>query len=84
MSLQREVLRTEGFDLWDGNSEIRTGLVAFQIGAVAALLVFSWKAFLLAMVLWWVAGGLGVGYPDPGAKAVAVWLRAASEALFAR
>jgi dihydroxyacetone kinase len=24
------------------------------------------------------------GYPDPGAKAVAVWLRAASEALFAR
>jgi dihydroxyacetone kinase len=25
-----------------------------------------------------------LGYPDPGAKAVAVWLRAASEALFAR
>ncbi len=25
-----------------------------------------------------------LGYPDPGAKAIAVWLRAASEALFAR
>ena len=23
-----------------------------------------------------------LGYPDPGAKAVAIWLRAASEALF--
>ncbi len=36
-------------------------VVAFHIGAVAALFVFSWKAFLLAMVLWWVAGGLGIG-----------------------
>ena len=25
-----------------------------------------------------------LGYPDPGAKAIAVWLRAASEALFVR
>ena len=36
-------------------------IVAFHIGALAALFFFSWKAFLLAMVLWWVAGGLGVG-----------------------
>jgi fatty-acid desaturase len=36
-------------------------MVAFHIGALAALFVFSWKAFLLAMVLWWVAGGLGIG-----------------------
>ena len=36
-------------------------MVAFHIGAVAALFLFSWKAFLLAMVLWWVAGSLGVG-----------------------
>jgi fatty-acid desaturase len=36
-------------------------MVAFHIGAVAALLVFSWKAFVLAMVLWWVAGSLGIG-----------------------
>ena len=36
-------------------------MVAFHIGAVAALFVFSWKAFSLAMVLWWVAGSLGIG-----------------------
>jgi fatty-acid desaturase len=36
-------------------------MVAFHIGAVAALFLFSWKAFVLAMVLWWVAGSFGVG-----------------------
>ena len=36
-------------------------IVAFHIGALAALFLFSWKAFLVAMFLWWVAGGLGVG-----------------------
>jgi sn-1 stearoyl-lipid 9-desaturase len=36
-------------------------MVVFHIGAVAALFVFSWKAFLLAMVLWWVAASLGIG-----------------------
>src|ERR1700750_41442 len=36
-------------------------MVVFHIGALAALFVFSWKAFLLAMVLWWAAGSLGIG-----------------------
>jgi fatty-acid desaturase len=36
-------------------------MVAFPIGAVAALFAFSWKALLLAMGLWWVAGSLGIG-----------------------
>jgi len=36
-------------------------ILAFHIGALAALFFFSWKAFLLAMVLWWIAGGLGIG-----------------------
>jgi stearoyl-CoA desaturase (delta-9 desaturase) len=36
-------------------------MLAFHIGAVAALFFFSWKALLLAIVLWWVAGGLGIG-----------------------
>jgi fatty-acid desaturase len=36
-------------------------MVAFHIGAVAALFVFSWKALFLAMGLWWVAGSLGIG-----------------------
>ena len=36
-------------------------MLAFHIGAFAALFFFSWKAFLLAMLLWWIAGGLGIG-----------------------
>lgn len=39
-------------------------MVAFHIGAIAAMFFFSWKALLLALVLWWVAGspGIGMGY----------------------
>ena len=33
-------------------------MVAIHIGAVAALFMFSWRAFTLAMVLCWVAGSL--------------------------
>jgi fatty-acid desaturase len=36
-------------------------MVAFHIGALVALFVFSWKALLLALVLGWVAGSLGIG-----------------------
>src|SRR6478672_13764386 len=36
-------------------------IIAFHIGALAAMFFFSWKAFLVAMFLWWVAGGLGIG-----------------------
>ena len=36
-------------------------MVAIHIGAVAALFMFSWRAFTLAMVLCWVAGSLGTG-----------------------
>jgi stearoyl-CoA desaturase (delta-9 desaturase) len=36
-------------------------MVVFHLGALAALFFFSWHAFLLAMVLWWVAGGFGIG-----------------------
>jgi len=34
---------------------------AFHAGAIAALFFFTWKAFAVAVVLWWVAGGLGIG-----------------------
>jgi fatty-acid desaturase len=33
----------------------------FHLGAVAALFVFNWKAVLVAILLWWIAGSLGVG-----------------------
>ena len=36
-------------------------MLAFHIGAVAALFFFTWKALLLAMFLWWVSGSLGIG-----------------------
>lgn len=36
-------------------------MVAFHLGAVAALFFFSWKALLLTIALWWVAGSLGIG-----------------------
>lgn len=36
-------------------------IVVFHLGAVAALFFFSWQAFLLATVLWWVAVGFGIG-----------------------
>ena len=36
-------------------------MAAFHIGALAAVFVFSWNVFLLALVLWWVTGSLGIG-----------------------
>src|SRR5580700_9275918 len=36
-------------------------MFAFHIGAIAALFFFTWKALALAVVLWWISGGLGIG-----------------------
>ena len=36
-------------------------LTIFHVGAVAALFMFSWKALLATVVLWWVGGSLGIG-----------------------
>jgi stearoyl-CoA desaturase (delta-9 desaturase) len=36
-------------------------MAAFHIGAVVALFNFAWKPFWVAVFLWWVAGGLGIG-----------------------
>jgi stearoyl-CoA desaturase (delta-9 desaturase) len=36
-------------------------LAAFHVGAVAALFFFSWQSFAMAVALWWIAGGLGIG-----------------------
>ena len=36
-------------------------MVAFHIGAVVALFNFAWKPFWVALLLWWIAGGLGIG-----------------------
>jgi sn-1 stearoyl-lipid 9-desaturase len=36
-------------------------MVMFHLGAIAALFFFTWKALAVAILLWWVAGGLGIG-----------------------
>ena len=33
----------------------------FHAGAVAALFFFTWKAFFVAVFLWWASGSLGIG-----------------------
>jgi stearoyl-CoA desaturase (delta-9 desaturase) len=36
-------------------------MVAFHIGAIAALFMFTWKGFFVSLLLWWVSGSLGIG-----------------------
>ena len=36
-------------------------MILFHAGALAALFVFSWKALMVAALLWWIAGSLGIG-----------------------
>jgi fatty-acid desaturase len=36
-------------------------MIILHVAAVAALFFFSWKALILAIVLYWVAGSLGIG-----------------------
>ena len=46
----------------NGINWVTAGVMAgFHVGAVAALWFFTWKAFLVAVFLWWVAGSLGIG-----------------------
>ena len=32
-----------------------------HVGAVAALFFFTWKALLFGVIMWWIAGSLGIG-----------------------
>ena len=36
-------------------------LVIFHIGSFAALFMFTWPALIASLLLWWIAGSLGVG-----------------------
>lgn len=36
-------------------------MVVYHVLAVVALLHFSWRPFLLACLLWWISGSLGIG-----------------------
>ncbi len=43
------------------NWEITPVLIMFHVGAVAALFFFSWTRLFVALLLFWVTGGLGLG-----------------------
>jgi sn-1 stearoyl-lipid 9-desaturase len=43
------------------NWEITPVLVLFHVGAVAALFFFSWRGLFVAIFLYWITGGLGLG-----------------------
>src|SRR5260370_2180296 len=36
-------------------------MLAFHVGAVAALFMFSWKNLAIAVFLWWLTGSMGIG-----------------------
>jgi fatty-acid desaturase len=36
-------------------------MIIFHLGAIAALFMFSWKALIASVALWWIAGSPGVG-----------------------
>jgi fatty-acid desaturase len=36
-------------------------MLAFHIGAIAALFMFSWKGLAVALFMWWLTGSLGIG-----------------------
>jgi fatty-acid desaturase len=37
------------------------GVIIFHVLAVAALFTFSWSNLIAALILWWLAGSLGIG-----------------------
>ena len=43
------------------NWSIAPVLMLFHVGAVAALFFFTWRALFVAIFLYWVTGGLGLG-----------------------
>src|SRR5215472_3295482 len=36
-------------------------MAIFHVGAIAAFFFFTWKAFFVAILLWWISGSLGIG-----------------------
>lgn len=43
------------------NWGITAFMVALHVAALAAIFFFTWKALVLSIVMWWVAGSLGIG-----------------------
>lgn len=43
------------------NWGMTTIMVALHLAALAAVFFFTWKALVVSIVMWWVAGSLGIG-----------------------
>jgi fatty-acid desaturase len=55
-------MHTRPFVKRDGINWISmTVFASFHVGAIAALFVFSWPAFLVALALYWISLSLGIG-----------------------
>src|SRR5271156_6523083 len=61
MTQSLEILKKESKNSGEINWVTSTFMVLFHVGAIIALFFFSWKAFFVAMILWWVATSLGIG-----------------------
>jgi hypothetical protein len=61
MMTQLEVLKKRQAADDEINWVTASFMIAFHIGAVAALFFFTWKALAVAVVLWWVSTSLGIG-----------------------
>lgn len=56
-----EILRKGKSDDESINWVTATFMILFHVGAIAALFFFTWKAFAVSVLLWWVATSLGIG-----------------------
>src|ERR1700690_2662709 len=55
-SLRKKQSRDDGF-----NWVTASFMLIFHLGAIAALFFFTWKAFFVAVFLWWVSTSVGIG-----------------------
>jgi stearoyl-CoA desaturase (delta-9 desaturase) len=61
MTQSLEILKKKSKNDGEINWVTSTFMGLFHVGAIVALFFFSWKAFFVAMFLWWIATSLGIG-----------------------
>src|ERR1700689_3070968 len=61
MSIELDILRKSQAGEGQINWVTTFFMTLFHVGAIVALFFFTWKAFFVALFLWWVSGSLGIG-----------------------
>ena len=61
MSTEIEILQKDANEKGEINWVTTSFMTLFHLGAIAALFFFTWKAFFVALFLWWASGSLGIG-----------------------